>query len=70
VNLDNEFYTVTETALLFHVHPNTIRRAIKKGYLIAIRLSIGGKSPYRISRKSIEAIHMSIIKELATKAGK
>lgn len=70
MNDENEFYTVNETADLFHTHPTTIRRAIKQGFLIAIRLGLGKKSPYRISRKSIEAIHISIIKELATKVKK
>ncbi len=63
-----EFLTIKETAVIFSVHPNTIRRAIKEGYLIAIRIGKGPRSPYRISRKSVEAIHGSIIKELAKKS--
>jgi excisionase family DNA binding protein len=68
--MEKEFYTINETAIIFGVHANTIRRAVKKGFLIAIRIGLGKKSPYRISRKEIEAIHNSIIKDLATKAGK
>ncbi len=68
--MEKEFYTIAETAIIFGVHQNTIRRAVKKGFLIAIRIGLGKKSPYRISRKEIEAIHNSIIKDLASKAGK
>lgn len=66
--VDSEFYTIKETAVVFGVHQNTIRRAVKKGFLIAIRIGSGKKSPYRISKKEIEAIHSSIIKDLAAKA--
>ncbi len=65
-----EFLTIKESAVIFSVHPITIRRAIKKGFLIAIRIGNGPRSPYRISRKSIEAIHESIIKNLSAKSGK
>ena len=68
--MDSEFYSIKEAAIIFSVHESTIRRAIKKGFLIAIRIGIGPKSPYRISRKSIEAIHISILKDLAHKAQK
>jgi hypothetical protein len=66
--MDAEFLTLKETAVIFSVHVNTIRSAIKKGFLIAIRIGKGPRSPYRISRMSIAAIHESIIRELATKA--
>ena len=68
VKMDSEFYTIKETAVIFGVHHNTIRRAVKNGHLIAIRVGGGKKSPYRVSKKEIEAIHHSIIKDLALKA--
>jgi len=68
--IHSEFLTIKETAVIFSVHEITIRRAIKKGFLIAIRIGNGPRSRYRISKKSIEAIHASIIKDLAGKAGK
>lgn len=68
--MDTEFYTIKETAVIFGVHPNTIRNAVKKGFLIAIRVGLGKKSPYRISKKEIEAIHISVIKELSNKSNK
>jgi Helix-turn-helix domain len=66
--MESEFLTIKETAVIFSVHPITIRRALRKGFLIAIRVGNGPRSPYRISRKSIEAIHQSILRDLATKA--
>lgn len=66
--MNSEFYSVKETAKIFSVHEVTIRRAIKKGYLIAIRMGEGKKSAYRISRKSIDAIHTSIISALSKKS--
>jgi excisionase family DNA binding protein len=65
--MESEFLTIKETAVIFSVHPITIRRALKKGFLTAIRIGNGPRSPYRISRKSIEAIHHSILKDLAAK---
>ncbi len=65
---EQEFYSIKEVAIIFAVHPITIRRAIKRGYLVTIRVGAGKRSPYRISRKSIEAIHDSMLKELASKA--
>jgi len=64
--MDQEFYSIKEAATIFAVHQITIRRAIKKGYLVAIRVGGGKRSPYRISRKSIEKIHESIIQSLAS----
>ena len=66
--MHSEFLTIKETAAIFSVHQTTIRRAIKKGFLIAIRVGNGPRSPYRISRKEIDAIHQSLINELATKS--
>lgn len=62
-----EFLTIKEAACIFSVHPNTIRRAIKRGFIVAIRIGEGKKSPYRISRKEIDAIHNSVLKELSEK---
>ncbi len=66
--MDSEFYSIKEVACIFAVSEITIRRAIKKGFIIAIRVGDSPKSPYRVSKKSIEAIHQSIIKELSKKS--
>ena len=65
--MNQEFFSVKEVAVLFGCHHTTIRKAIKKGFLIALRLGDGKKSQYRISKKSIDEIHLSIIHELASK---
>jgi len=62
---DAEFLTIEETAKALNVHKNTIYNAVRKGYLIGIRLGIGPRSPYRICRKSLDAIHSSIIMQLS-----
>jgi len=59
--MKSEFLSIKEVAQLFSCHHTTIRRAIKSGFIIAIRIGNKPKSPYRISRKSLEHIHQSII---------
>lgn len=68
--MDTEFYSIKEAACVFNVHTNTIRRAVKKGFIIAIRVGEGKRSPYRISKKSIDAIHSNIILQHSQKAKK
>jgi excisionase family DNA binding protein len=65
--MEQEFLSIKEVAVIFGVHQVTIRRAIKRGYIIALRIGNGSRSPYRISRKCIEAIHGSIIRDMATR---
>ena len=66
--MEQEFLSIKEVAVVFGVHQITIRRAIKKGYLVAIRIGGGKKSPYRISKREIEVIHHSMIQSLASKS--
>jgi excisionase family DNA binding protein len=63
--MEQEFLSIKEVAVIFGVHQVTIRRAIKRGYIIALRIGNGSRSPYRISRKAIEAIHYSIIRDMS-----
>lgn len=65
--MDAEFYSIKEAASIFSVHPNTIYKAIKKGFILAIRIGEGRRSPYRISKVHIQTIHKSIIFNLASK---
>lgn len=62
--MEREFLTIKEVAVIFSCHPNTIRRAVRLGYLIAIRVGNGKRSPYRISKKSVDMIHDSILKKM------
>lgn len=59
--MDNEFLSLKEVASIFGVHINTIRNAVKKGFIVSIRIGNGKRSPYRISRKCIDKIHENII---------
>ncbi|HZY25503.1 MAG TPA: helix-turn-helix domain-containing protein [Bacteroidales bacterium] len=68
--MEKEFLSANETCQIFGIHKNTLYIWIKKRFLVALRIGDKPKSPYRISRKSIEAIHESIIKDLASKASK
>lgn len=61
--MEPEFISIKEVAVLFSVNEVTIRRAIKKGLIIAIKIGDGKKSPYRVSRKSINQIHEAIISQ-------
>ena len=63
----SEFYSVKEVAVIFSVSELTIRRAIRKGWICAIRVGDSKKSPYRISKLSIKAIHDSILFQHAKK---
>jgi len=65
--MDSEFYSIKEVAQIFAVNEVTIRRAIRRGFIIAIRIGDAPRSPYRVSKKLIEAIHDSIIKSLSKK---
>ena len=60
-----EFYSIKEVAQIFGVHSCTIRRALKAGYLISFRIGPGPRSPYRISKESIEKLHVDTLRELA-----
>ena len=63
MNIKQEFISIKEVAVIFGVNPITIRRAIRKGYIIAIRIGGGARSPYRISKRSLDDIHDLIIQQ-------
>ena len=58
-----EFYSIKEVATIFAVNEVTIRRAIRKGLIIAVKIGDGKRSPYRLSRFSIQHIHDLIISQ-------
>ena len=51
-----EFLTIEEFSILLRVHPQTVRRAIKKGRIHALRIGIGVRSSFRIPRSEIQRI--------------
>jgi excisionase family DNA binding protein len=58
MKIESQFYSIKEAAIIFSIHEDTIRKAIRKGYLKAIRIGDGPKSPYRISKEEISKIHV------------
>jgi excisionase family DNA binding protein len=68
MTIEPEFYSIKEAAVIFSVHENTIRKAIRMGFIVAIRIGNCKKSPYRISKKTIDKIHIAMIQELSKKA--
>jgi len=68
--MEPEFISIKEASVVFSVNEVTIRRAIQKGFIIAIRIGDGKKSPYRISKKSIVDIHDLIIAQHRQKGKK
>mgnify|MGYP001597416566 CR=1 FL=1 len=50
---DKDFLSITEFAEWVKVHPNTIRRAIKKGRIAAFKVGSGKRSLYRIPRNEV-----------------
>ena len=68
--MESEFISIKEAAVIFAVHEITIRRAVQKGFIEAIKIGEGKRSPYRISKKSIHQIHESILKNMLKKLHK
>lgn len=60
--MESEFLSIKEVASILQCHPQTIRRAIKMNLLPFIRIGNLPKSPYRISRNVIDAIHKGSLK--------
>jgi len=66
--IEAEFYSIKEIAVIFSVHEITIRRAIRKGFIEAIRIGEGKRSPYRISKKCLAAIHFTLLQKMVAKS--
>lgn len=51
-----KFYTVDEVAKILKVSPQTIRSAIRKGRIFAVRVAGGKKAPYRIAEDQLHRL--------------
>jgi excisionase family DNA binding protein len=56
--MDINFLTVEEFAKKVKMHPTSVRRAIKKGHIYAVRPSLGKKAPYRIAESELERLQL------------
>ncbi len=65
--MQNDFLSIKEFAAKIGVHPNTIRRAIKNGRLMACDIGTGEKHIYRIARSEIERISLLNLKDIVDK---
>jgi DNA binding domain, excisionase family len=54
--MQEEYYTVEEISNILKVHPNTVRKSIKKGRITAFRAGSGKRSPLRIAKSELERI--------------
>ena len=52
------YFSVKEFAAKLDVHPNTIRNAIKSGKIVAVKLSDGKSSRYRIPYSELESLEI------------
>lgn len=65
--VENDFLSIKEFAAKIGAHPNTIRRAIKNGRLMACDIGTGEKHIYRIARSEIERISLINLKDIVDK---
>lgn len=65
--IETEFLSIKEFAGKIGAHPNTIRRAIKKGRISACNIGSGNKKIYRISKTEINRISILDLKEIVDK---
>jgi excisionase family DNA binding protein len=65
--MEEEFFTIKEFSDKLKVHPSTVRRAIKKGRIQAIRAGSGNRPLYRIPYSEIERIALFDLQEIVKK---
>lgn len=62
-----EYLSIIEFSKKLHVHPNTIRRLIKKGRIQALKLCSGKKCTYRIAESEVGRIAMFDLEDMIEK---
>ena len=61
---ESDFLSIKEFASLLNVHPNTIRRSVKRGRISAFKVGGIKKSIYRIARSEVARMAMCDMEEL------
>ena len=64
---ESEYFSIKEFAFTMKLHPNTVRRAIKKGRLNFLRLGSGKRPVYRIPKSEIGRIALFDMEEIIEK---
>lgn len=62
-----DFVSIKEFAGIVGVHPNTVRRSIKRGRISAFKIGSGKKSIYRIARTEINRLSLCDMEEMIEK---
>lgn len=62
-----DFLTIKEFALMIRVHPNTVRRSIRKGRISAFRIGEGGRSGFRIARAEVNRLSVVDLEKIVNR---
>lgn len=62
-----DFYSINEFAKLLGVHPNTIRRCVKKGRISALKIGSEFRPLYRIPASEIDRIALYNMEDIIEK---
>lgn len=65
--MEEAFFTIKEFSEKLKIHPSTVRRAIKKGRIQAIKAGSGNRPLYRIPCSEIDRIALFDLKEMMKK---
>lgn len=64
---DKDFLSIKEFACKMRLHPNTVRRSIKKGKLNALRVGVGKTAIYRIPASEMNRLALVNMEEVIEK---
>lgn len=62
--MEDDFLSIKEFANYIRMHPNTVRRAIKKGKLNAFRVGNGKRACYRIPKSETNRLALLNLEEM------
>lgn len=65
--LTPDFLSIKEFAALIGVHSDTVRRSIKRGRIVAIKVGGGKRSIYRIPKSETQRLALCDLEEIIEK---